>query len=197
MRIFDIRPITFTNIPGLYLYEDGLTKVEESTLIKEIDSQEWDNKLKRRTQMYGYIHDYFSNKKISAATAEGTKPMPKCIRILAEDLSDELKLKNDFNTVIVNEYIKSQGVTPHIDKIHFEDKIISVSLLEGCSIIFSKDNLVETIWLPRRCILLMSDEARWKWKHTIPLNKTLYHPDGVRKRHDSWRRVSVTYRTLL
>ena len=96
----------------------------------------------------------------------------------------------NFDQVIVNEYNCGQGISPHIDCIPcFENTICSLSLLSSCEMIFEHENTNErkSIILEPRSLLILKDEARYKWKHSIP----------ARKSNIKERRVSVTFRSVI
>ena len=42
------------------------------------------------------------------------------------------------------------------------------------------------VWLPKRSLLVMNDEARWKWQHEIVRSG--------KGRGKGWERVSLTFR---
>lgn len=95
--------------------------------------------------------------------------------------------------VIVNEYLKNQGISKHIDCVPcFKDGIASLSLLEGWEIIFSNARKEEkyALELYPRSLLILTGEARYQWTHEIP--KRASEPNGrVRG-----RRVSITFRAV-
>jgi alkylated DNA repair dioxygenase AlkB len=53
--------------------------------------------------------------------------------------------------------------------------------------ILEKDNFKHSITLEPRSLLIFQDEARYKWKHSIP----------QRKSNIKNRRVSITYRKVI
>jgi hypothetical protein len=60
-------------VPGLYYYPNFVSPEEERLLINDIDSNEWDNTLKRRVQHFGLRYDYTSKSVDKSATIE---PLP-------------------------------------------------------------------------------------------------------------------------
>ena len=98
--------------------------------------------------------------------------------------------------LIINEYEPGQGIAPHTDRVDvFDDQIISVSLGSDIVMDFINSKTLETksILLKRRSLLLMSEDARYEWKHTIPARKSdKIGPIKV----DRGKRVSLTFRRI-
>jgi alkylated DNA repair dioxygenase AlkB len=162
------------NIKGLTYTKDYITLEQEQFLISQIDKQPWLSDLKRRVQHYGYKYDYKA-RKITPDLKIGQVPQ-------------WLKILPNFDQVIVNEYTAGQGITPHIDCIPcFDSTICSLSLLESCEMVLEQGNTKHLIILEPRSLLTFEDEARYKWKHSIP----------QRKSNIKNRRVSVTYRKVI
>ncbi|MFT4968052.1 MAG: alkylated DNA repair dioxygenase AlkB [Candidatus Deianiraeaceae bacterium] len=161
-------------IQGLTYTQNFITEEKEQQLISEIDKQLWLNDLKRRVQHYGYKYNYKA-RKITPDLKIGE--IPQWLQILS-----------NFDQVIVNEYLCGQGITPHIDCIScFSNAICSLSLLETCEMVFEKDNIKHSIILEPRSLLILQDEARYKWKHSIPQKKS-----NIKN-----RRVSITLRKVI
>ena len=95
--------------------------------------------------------------------------------------------------VIVNEYLPGQGIAPHVDsKDCFAETILSLSLGSQTTMIFEnlQSKVKKSFILQPRSLLIMEDEAREFWAHSIPA--TVF--DGKIKRT---RRVSLTFREIL
>lgn len=104
------------------------------------------------------------------------------------DVPAWLQILDEFDQVIVNEYLCGQGITPHTDCIPcFGDTICSLSLLEHCEMILERGNIKHSIILEPRSLLMLQGEARYKWKHSIP----------QRKSNIKNRRVSATFRKVM
>jgi alkylated DNA repair dioxygenase AlkB len=159
-------------IEGMIFLENFLTENEELKLIEEIYKNTWLKDLQRRVQHYGYKYDYKS-KSISKENYLGKLP-EFCNSVLQK--IKELKISdNNFDQLIVNEYTPGQGISPHIDKPEFfEDGIISISLGSNCYMNFTNLNdktKVKSVLLKRRSIICLTNEARYKWKHSIAQKK--------------------------
>ena len=101
--------------------------------------------------------------------------------------------------MIINEYEPGQGISAHIDcKPCFEDVIYSISLGSSAEMVFSKgDNKIGVLLHPRSAIILSGD-ARSKWKHEIPARKSDPSPNPVKgkMRTKRSRRISLTFRKV-
>ncbi|KAG6836485.1 hypothetical protein H0H93_007584 [Arthromyces matolae] len=117
---------------------------------------------------------------------------------------------------ILNLYKPGEGITPHVDLLRrFGDGIIGVSFGSGCVMRFarvgdseeevSQSNTKEerkknwNVYLPERSIIVLSEDARYKWTHGIEKCTEDYV-----ERHDAgseWIkrgvRLSITFRWLL
>jgi len=86
---------------------------------------------------------------------------------------------------ILNLYDPGEGISPHVDLLRrFGDGIVGVSLGSGCTMQFTKgrfnSNDEQTspnshteerehwgVYLPERSVIVLSEEARYSWKHGI------------------------------
>jgi alkylated DNA repair dioxygenase AlkB len=157
---------------GLTLIKDAITVDQEEEIVSFLDNQDWDNRYKRRTQYYGYDYEY----RTRGLTKIGDGSMPSIL------LSPQIMSLINPDAIIVNEYYAGQGITPHVDASCWGNRIVIVSLLSD-TVMMLHGNLVEVpLQLPRRSILILEDDARYKIKHSIS--------------HQGERRVSLTYRTI-
>ncbi|WP_259648626.1 alpha-ketoglutarate-dependent dioxygenase AlkB, partial [Pseudomonas savastanoi] len=172
---------------GLIIAEDFLTIDEEEKLIKLVDEAPWLNVLSRRVQHHGWKYDY-SLRKVLKSSYLGALPewaQALAERLVAEDLMPELA-----DQVIVNEYLKDQGISKHVDcPTCFKGPIVTISLCESWRMVFrrGKDKF-ETI-LYRRSAASLNGPARNEWTHEIPSRKF----EGASPRG---RRISLTFRKV-
>lgn len=178
-------------INGLKIIEDYITPEDEEQLITLLDSMEWSSALARRTQHYGYNYNY------KGGNLTPTTPFPEILSTIASRLLDNGYFLSLPNQCIVNEYTKLQGIAAHIDNTNFGPIVASLSLLQPTNMVMSKGDQKDELYLPPRSLLILSDEARETWKHEIPKRATLQTPDGKRKKDDDYRRVSLTFRTIV
>lgn len=177
-------------ITGLTYQSEFITKETEAELIKFIDSQEWNTKLKRRTQHYGYEYKY---------DRSGLKPLNPVPEIFLKALGDQQTLfpEGPPNQVIVNEYLLGQGINAHIDDpIRFGKTIASLSLLSGIEMEFQQYSVDKHhVYLEPRSMVWLTQDARYKWTHQIRSRKFDTVPGEGRTLRS--RRVSITYRHVL
>lgn len=168
-------------IPGLIYIADFISEEEQALILAKIDSEPWCGDLKRRTQHYGYKYDY-TYKKIDESMKVG--PVPEFALELCKRYDDNFVP----DQMIVNEYLPGQGIAPHIDcEPCFKDTIISISLNSVYKMQFYdvlSDKVLE-IKLGLGSLLMLSDEARYKWRH------------GIKGNAKYGRRVSLTFRNVI
>lgn len=178
-------------IPGLILREDFIEETMERNLLRLIDAGEWNTDLRRRVQHYGWRYDYTA-RRIDTAMFLG--PLPDWLGKIAESMKGEFG-GHVPDQVIVNEYDPGQGISKHIDcRPCFGPEVASLSLGSGCVMEFERKGDRVPIYLPRRSLVVVQDEARNLWTHAIPARKTDVQ-EGVRLPRG--RRVSLTFRTII
>lgn len=184
----------FEAVPGLTYLPGYLAPAEQSRLLAIIDGLSWREDLKRRVQHYGYRYDY-TRKTVDYDMLLG--PLPSWAAELAENLRRNGHTTHLLNQLIVNEYLPSQGIAPHVDCVTcFADPVLSLSLGSSCVMSLTHPHRGDhfTILLEPGSLLVMSDEARYQWKHSIPARKIDVEAG---RRVPRGRRVSLTFRTVL
>lgn len=160
------------NIIGLTYLPDYISEKLHNRLLEVINNQPWRSDLKRRVQHYGYIYDYRSR---SINTKMYLGELPKFCKYFAEKFYEEKLFDKIPDQVIINEYHPGQGISSHVDcEPCFEDTVISMSLGSACIMNFTKvENpkiKKEQVLMPKS-IVVLKDEARYKWKHGIAAKK--------------------------
>ena len=123
-------------IPGFTLIADFLTEAEEEEICDEIDLSPWSSELQRRVQHYGWRYDYKA-KQIDPTMRIG--PLPNWAKKIAQRLFESGHVPELPDQVIVNEYVKAQGIAPHVDSpSSFADGVAMISLLETWEMEFRK-----------------------------------------------------------
>lgn len=181
-------------INGLTYISNFITEDEQSSLIKTIDDQTWLLDLKRRTQHYGYKYDY-TKKQIDDSMYVG--PIPSWLEPYSTKLVEQKLFKELPDQVIINEYIPGQGISRHIDcTTCFNATIASLSLNSTCAMEFEqyKTGKKGTMMLAPLSLLVLSDEARYDWMHSIPARKEDKYGDEIFVRS---RRISLTFRKVI
>jgi alkylated DNA repair dioxygenase AlkB len=181
-------------IRGLRYIQDYINEDEHEVLLAQIDKNNWIKDLKRRVQHYGFMYDYKS-RRVSHTMRVG--PLPPWLQELAEKLQTDGYMSKVADQVIVNEYEPGQGISSHIDcEPCFERIVVSLSLGSDCVMDFTNkfDKTKMSVWLARRSIIILSDEARYKWLHGIAPRKS-DEWDG--QKYYRRRRISLTFRSVI
>lgn len=193
-------------IPGLVIYYNFVDISTENDLMDYISSKSWDGdlSLKRRTQHYGY-HYSFKNRNVQTPA----QPIEGLLLFYKNHLTKMLNF--EFDQIIVNEYLRNQGIGAHTDAPGYDEVITTLSLLDDCVMTFRNPSNSKlspvNLYLPRRSLLVMSGVARHEWTHEISSKvKPGYipvsdpddplYPNKAAFRSDGWRRVSLTTRAL-
>ncbi|XP_030755033.1 alkylated DNA repair protein alkB homolog 8 [Sitophilus oryzae] len=190
---------------GLILCDDFITSDEESTLLELCNfNTELIGIMKNRlVKHFGYEFRYDIN------NVDKTKPLNETIpcecnflwkRLSDSDVKSGFK---DFNPdqLTVNHYSPGQGIPHHIDTHSaFEDPIICLSLGSPVVMEFKNQDKHVCVLLPRRSLLIMSEESRYAWSHGIvPRKFDVIKNDSVTGYTSLKRgtRVSFTFRKIL
>ncbi|NRG17338.1 alpha-ketoglutarate-dependent dioxygenase AlkB [Rhizobiales bacterium] len=166
----------------------------QKSLMERIDAAPWRSDLRRRVQHYGYRYDYKA-RRVTRDSYLG--PLPDWLTPLCERLANDGHFATPPDQVIVNEYLPGQGIAPHVDcEPCFGETVASLSLGSGCVMDFTNVETGEALshYLEPRSLLVLSGEARYRWRHAIASRKSDPGPNG---RVARGRRVSLTFRTVL
>lgn len=182
-------------IRGFKYIQDYINEREQEWLLSQIDKQEWIEDLRRRVQHYGFKYDYKA-RKVNRDMHIGC--LPDWLEELSQRLHKEDYMLAGADQVIVNEYKPGQGISSHIDcEPCFENTIVSLSLGSGCIMNFTnKSDKTQKVkvWLAPRSIIVLSNEARYKWRHGISARKS---DEWVGHKYVRGRRVSLTFRKVI
>ncbi len=178
-------PFTTNNIEDITILDEYIDIDRENELLSIIDAQQWNHKLSRRVQHYGW-KDNCKNKK------DYFGPIPQWLNTTIESLEKIFEIKP--NQVVINEYLPGQGVIAHTDCLHcFGPTIASLSLISPVQMDFSKPGKpLHPILLKHRSLCVLQGEARYEWKHGIA-KRTRDSEFGLIRQ----RRVSLTFRNVL
>lgn len=194
ITLFPLEPDKVPQIDGLQVVPDFITAEEETALTDIIDRQPWLSDLKRRVQHYGWKYDYTA-RRVDEAMRLG--PPPEWLDGLCRCLQQTGHFAKQPDQVIINEYRPGQGIAPHIDCVPcFGETIASLSLGSRCMMEFSHAESGEKVTqlLEPRSLLVLSGEARYRWKHGIPARKS----DKIAGQSiPRGRRLSLTFRTVI
>jgi len=182
--------LTYTKIldvPGLYYLDD----IKENTydIITNLDKLEWKaitpSKNSRKVQHYGYKYDYKTSNIYAKAD-----DIPDFLLKLKKKLTQIcLKLNiidksYEFNQCIINNYNSGQGISAHIDNLKYGKVIGCFSVGCDAKMKFSQNDKTKDIIVNNNSVYIMSDDARYKWKHSMI---------GSKKNE---RRISITFRNV-
>ncbi|KAI8084088.1 uncharacterized protein B0P05DRAFT_467415 [Gilbertella persicaria] len=184
-------------VPGLFVVCECVTEQEEETLVKAVNQQPWSGlgigpnpELKRRTQQYGHLFSYRYRKVL-----EEYGPLPEFSQCLVDRIMQHAWMPNRPNHLLVNEYNPGQGIMPHIDApALFGPVILSLSLLSDCIMTFELEDTHVPILLPRRSVAILTEDARYKYKHSISKDLIETIQDQVIHRE---KRISFTFREII
>lgn len=161
--------------PGLIILEDFTTTEEEDLLIRiqNFDGSESGLMKNRQVKHFGFEFKYDTN------NVDPNNPLTEKIPVDCEFLWTRLGERcNKFKDFIpdqltVNHYLPGQGIPAHVDTHSaFIDPIISLSLGSSIVMEFKNDNIAHyCVNLPRRSLLIMSEESRYFWTHCITPRK--------------------------
>lgn len=182
-----------TLVKGLHYVPNFLSKMEQQSIINDINAETWLTDIKRRVQHYGYKYNYKA-RNLDHSMFLG--PLPSWIQSIGNRLHKEGFFESIPDQVIINEYIPGQGIANHVDcEPCFGETIISISLGSYCVMdfinVYNKEK-VEVLLEPGSLVAI-SGEARHIWTHGIPQRKIdVYH--GIR--YSRKIRLSMTFRKV-
>jgi len=176
-------------IRGLQYLPEYLDVAAHDRLLTDVDSQPWLMSVDHRVQIYGYNYSH------PTRSVFRTGDLPKWVTDLAVRLCDDGLLPKVPNQMVANDYPPGAGIFAHTDQAVFGDVVASVSLGSTCVMRFSHDasGRTEEVLLEPRSVVVLSDDARWAWRHEIPARTVDTWLDVERPRS---RRVSLTFRVV-
>jgi alkylated DNA repair dioxygenase AlkB len=177
------------SIRGLQYVPEYLDAAAHDRLWADVDSRPWLPSVDHRVQIYGYNYSHAKRSVIR------TGDLPEWVTDLAVRLCDDGLLPKVPNQMVANDYPAGSGIFAHTDQPVFGDVVASVSLGSTCVMRFSHGALGQTreVLLEPRSVLVLSDDARWAWRHEIPARTADTWQDVERPRS---RRVSLTFRVV-
>ena len=183
-------------IPGLFLYHDFITKEEEDVIMKDLDKNyEMKWKLehhsgKHREKCFGVDHDLWSRHIRAPKHALPPSIQNIIIPKLKRLASMQGCIPNEANSI---DYMRAQGdfLAAHVDdRSKHKEPVANLSLCGDCFMTYANQSksrnlhITETkVLLKRRCLQVMTGNARYDFSHAI------YNEDLL-----SSRRVSLTMR---
>ena len=180
------------DVPGARYIPSFLSSEEQADFIRRIDENEsaWLTDLSRRVQHYGWRYDYQA-RAITSDMRIG--PLPDWLQDLAQRLYETGLFERPPEQVIVNEYEPGQGIAMHTDHPGFGSAVAMVSLGDDWVMDFFRPGdppQAKSQALERGSALILTEDARKKWRHGIAKRKK------ERSGHQRQRRLSLTFRTV-
>lgn len=183
-----------SDIEGLFQFAGWVNRATERRLLTAVDSGSWLQSLKRRVQHFGYQYDY---KARTVNSNHFLGRLPDWLDSLGREMVEEQKLPAAPDQVIINEYLAGQGISPHVDCVScFTESIASLSLGSSCVMQFShiESEQKVSVFVAPRTLTIMTGEARYRWRHSIPARKKdKIDGDWVSR----GRRISLTFRKVI
>jgi 2OG-Fe(II) oxygenase superfamily len=206
-------PFEHPELPGLWLFHEFITEEEERSMVSDLDNDETSWHLSTfnghclsksfglKTQ-FGPAHVEERIVRRNDPT-KGERDIPDYLlpfvdrlRTFVKNYSKKFKLPAVLNSFLPNEcnancYLKSENhsLTPHYDDRFLSGPILMNLSLNGCSkMTYTKGNSEAVhdtvkVTLPRRCLQLVTGDARYKYKHRINAEDVV-----------DQKRMSVTWR---
>lgn len=146
---------------GLNIVYNFITEEEEQNLINHVKTGDKKKSHAGRNTIrrYGSTVPYNSNMM--------SDRIPLFIQTYFDRMLEMNLSKNRPDSITINEYRKGQGIVAHIDSVGSGPVISVLGLASDAIMDFSLDNQIESINFPRRALVQMSDDIRWKWKHGV------------------------------
>jgi len=185
-------------IDGLTIIPKFITKEEEQNLINEIKNNEWNHDLSRLTQHYGYKYNY---KTRNITDNDYIGDLPDWISPFIDRIKNTNLIEKSPDQIIINRYLPGEGIADHVDVATiFKNQIYSISLGSGTTIKFKRRNSNETciVYLPKRALLIMENDARYKYTHEIEKRHTdTVKVNNIKKQRKRDTRYSITFRNVI
>jgi alkylated DNA repair dioxygenase AlkB len=139
-------------------------------------------------QFYGYTYDYLSR------SIKRTGKLPPWARRVAKRIHADALSPREPLQLAVNDYAPGQGIFTHVDAEIFDDVVV-ISLGSLCVMDFADLQSDDTtrLLLEPRSALVLSGDARYRWKHGIAAQAADEWNEQTIQRG---RRVSLTFRNI-
>jgi hypothetical protein len=157
-------PATLDALPilGLYLLRNVMPPELQSKLVQTIASKQYFNHESDQVMLWGGDG--------RSLTAEIWPELPGLLEghLPIADLDAIMDMQKSLQ-VIVNLYELGKGITPHVDLVsRYGPLVLGISLLSSTAMEFEKDATTYSTLLEAGDIYVLTGEARYDWKHSIP-----------------------------
>lgn len=149
---------------GFSIIRDFISQEEEIHLLEYLyNAPRKNTKSRNNIQRFGSSLPYKSNM-IS-------NEIPKHFNFLLDRIMDN----NILDVITVNQYLKGQFISPHIDSKTSGSVITILSLLSDVNMIFTLNKQKESVEFPARSLVQLKNDIRNIWQHSIePVKSTRY-----------------------
>ncbi|MED6124510.1 hypothetical protein PIB30_059526 [Stylosanthes scabra] len=186
--------VAIEKVKGLWICSNFLSHHHQNHLLSAINSQNWFTSTNNNQAMcFGNLPSWAHQLSHLIHTSSSS--------ILPHHLHSRDPF---FDQMIVNMYLPGQGICPHVDLLRFQDAIAILSLESSCVMHFTPvvaaadaDNSNASsvpVLLNPGSLVLLSGEARYRWKHEINRNPGFQLWQGIELEQS--RRISITLRKL-
>lgn len=147
---------------GLSILPDFISDEEENILLTHIGAIEQKILPKGRSKIIRFGSSLPYDNFVKSET------IPDFLLRIAQKLVEEKLVDEMPDSISINEYRPGGFIPRHIDSRESGEVITVLSLLSDTEMLFQKRNEKFTIALPRKSLVQMRGESRWKWEHSIP-----------------------------
>jgi alkylated DNA repair dioxygenase AlkB len=177
-------------IPGLRYVPDYLDADDHDRLLFTVNACGWQHAGGRGVQIYGYSYHH------AKGGIYRVGDLPAWASDVAGRLWRDGLMPYAADQMIANQSQGGVGIFSHVDAPAFDDSIVSLSLGSSCAMQFTEcdSGRVEEMLVEPRSAVVISGEAREKWKHGIPARSEDLWMNQVVPRGT---RVSLTFRKML
>lgn len=153
---------------GLIFLENYITEEDEKNMYAMMEENEWVPKENRLVQQYNFSYSYVPPYKLKSAPVA-----PEILKTIANTLpalesNGTLNAPNTKWQIIINRYLKGEGISPHIDHVKlFSDKVYCITLGSPATMRFTCDAEKYDLVPSNRSMYVMTEDARYKWKHQM------------------------------
>jgi alkylated DNA repair dioxygenase AlkB len=145
---------------GLVLVENFLTEKEELEIVSNIpESKIIKNSGRNSIRRYGSNIPYKNQMQSDI--------IPDYLDNISDKIVKYGLLSIKPNSISINEYLKGNSITAHIDSIQSGSVITILSLLSDATMVFEYKDNIEQVVIPRLSLLQLKNDIRYKWTHAV------------------------------
>jgi len=182
------------SISGLYYYQNVISPEFSHELSQYLESTDDFKPLNSSKNSRQVIHYGFNYNYKTKNIYEVAPDMPPIIHQLRELIRIHQDTPTEqFNQCIINKYEIGQGISPHIDLVKYGPTICCFSLGSTAIMEFNRNNKNTEVFIEPDSLYVMSDEARYKYTHSMPQRKYDIHNKTTLYRKI---RYSITFRSV-